>query len=85
MYENSRLLADIANIVNSGVGFTAVVLPDGTIKLYLNTGVSLSDVKYSVTFTDPSKIITTSGATLQNMQSLISIQQSAVYPASSTY
>lgn len=35
-----RRLADISNIINNGIGFTAVVLADGTIKLYLDPGVS---------------------------------------------
>lgn len=63
----SRLLADVSNIVNNGLSFKAVVLPDGTIKLYLDPGMSLNNVKYSISFTDPSFVTTASGATLQNL------------------
>ena len=63
----TRLLQDASSIINNGISFTSVVLPDGTIKLYLNTGISLDNIKYSVTFTDPSKIQTASGANLQNL------------------
>lgn len=62
-----RRLADISNIINNGVGFTAVVLADGTIKLYLDPGVSLENVKYAVSFTDPSQVVGISGSSLQNL------------------
>ena len=39
-----RRLEDVSNLINNGVGFTSQVLPDGTIKLYLNPGVSLDNV-----------------------------------------
>jgi hypothetical protein len=54
----TRLLQDASAIINNGISFTSQVLSDGTIKLYLNTGLSLNNIKYSVSFTDPSKIQT---------------------------
>ena len=42
-------------------------MPDGTIKLYLEPGVSLDDIDYQIVVTDPSKITTESGATLQTL------------------
>jgi len=62
-----RRLADISNIINNGIGFTAVVLADGTIKLYLDPGVSLENVKYAVSFIDPSQVVSISGSSLQNL------------------
>lgn len=63
-----RLLSDAAsNIVNNGLGFEAIVLPDGTIKMYLDPGVSLDNVRYTVSFTDPSQVTTLTGDTLQNL------------------
>ncbi len=62
-----RRLADVSNIINNGIGFTAVVLADGTIKLYLDPGVSLENVKYAVSFTDPSQVVAISGSSLQNL------------------
>ncbi len=62
-----RILSSISDIVNNGIGFTAVVLPDGTIKLYLDPGVSLDNVKYSIVITNPNSITTASGGTLQNL------------------
>ena len=62
-----RRLSSISDIVNNGIGFTAVVLPDGTINLYLDPGVSLDNVKYSIVITNPNSITTASGGTLQNL------------------
>lgn len=62
-----RLLEDASNLINNGLGFKATVLADGTIKLYLDPGVSLDNVKYTVSFTDPSQVTTLSGDTLQNL------------------
>lgn len=53
-----RRLSSISDIVNNGIGFTAVVMSDGTIKLYLNPGVSLDNVKYSIVITNPNSITT---------------------------
>lgn len=62
-----RRRLDVATIVNNGLAFTAVVLPDGTIKLYLDPGLSLNNVIYSISFTDPSRVTTVTGASLQNL------------------
>lgn len=59
--------SSVSDIVNNGISFAAVVLPDGTIKLFLNPGISLDNVKYSVLFTNPNSVIASSGATLQNL------------------
>lgn len=62
-----RLLPTVSDVVNNGVSFIAVVLPDGTIKLYLAPGLSLDNVKYNIIFTNPNSVIGVSGATLQNL------------------
>lgn len=64
---NRRRLADVPSLINNGVGFKPVVLADGTIKLYLDPGISLENVKYVVSFTDPTQVTTISGSSLQNL------------------
>lgn len=64
----TRRLLDVSNIVNNGISFKAVVMPDGTIKLYLDPGVSLNNVKYSISFTNVNMIQAENGATLQNLE-----------------
>ena len=36
-----RLATEMSDLINDGVDYDAVVLPDGTIKLYLNPGMSV--------------------------------------------
>lgn len=38
-----RLVSDMSDLVNDGVGYDAVILPDGTIKLYMDPGMSLEN------------------------------------------
>lgn len=75
-----RLIQDSSSLINNGLGFNATVLPDGTIKLYLDPGVSLENVRYTVSFTDPTQVTTLSGDTLQNLEAQIEIAKAEVYP-----
>lgn len=51
-------------------------------KLKLNPGMSLENVKFDVVFTDPSAIQTANGQGLQKLESQIEIESVEVYPAS---
>lgn len=79
-----RRLQDLATLVNEGVSYRAVILPDGTIKLYLDPGVSLSNVQYSIVISDASAIQAASGGNLQNLQSEIYIEEAEVYSSDET-
>lgn len=80
-----RRLADVPSLINKGLGFKAVVLSDGTIKLYLDPGISLDNVKYTVSFTDPTQVTTLTGDSLQNLESIIELAKAEVYPDIYTY
>ncbi len=62
-----RRMLGVSEIVNSGLPFKSIVLEDGTIKLYIDQGISLNNIKYSISFTDPSQVTTVTGGTLQNL------------------
>ena len=62
-----RLASEMADLINDGVEYDAVILPDGTIKLYLNPGMSVENSEYEVVFTDGQYITTEEGSTLQNL------------------
>ncbi len=51
-------------------------------KLKLNPGMSLENVKFDVVFTDPSSVQTATGQGLQKLESQIEIESVEVYPAS---
>ena len=57
----------MADLINDGVEYDDVILPDGTIKLYLNPGMSVENSEYEVVFTDGQYITTEEGSTLQNL------------------
>ena len=61
----SRLLQQTS--VNNGVGFTATVMPDGTIRLVLDSSISLVNPSFSVQINDPSMISSASGASIQSL------------------
>lgn len=42
------LQSTISDMVNNGLSYTAVVMPDGTIKLYLDMDVSLNGAQFQV-------------------------------------
>ena len=69
-----RMMASIADLVNNGLELDDIIVyPDGTVKILLDPGISLNDVTYEVIFTDSSAITTSSGATLQNLESSIEV------------
>lgn len=73
----------MGTLVNNGVTYTYQILSNGTIKLYLDVGLTLSNPTFSVTITDPAAIVSTeTGMTLQNVQSLINIAKLDYYPPS---
>jgi hypothetical protein len=63
----TRLLQGSSSLINNGVTFSAIVLPDGTIKLLLAPGMSLQNAQFQVVFTDTSSISTSSGQSLQSL------------------
>jgi hypothetical protein len=80
----NRLLQTYSNLVNSGVPYTATVLPDGTIKIVLDPSVSLTNPSFTVSINDPSKITTENGAHLQSLTSAIENIMLNAYPAGTT-
>jgi hypothetical protein len=60
----TRLMQGYSEMINGGLPYSAQVMPDGTIKITLDPSVSLTNPSFTVTINDPSKITTTSGATL---------------------
>lgn len=53
--------------MNNGLQYTSEVMPDGTIKLTLAPGVTLTNPSFTVSITNPSMITTSSGQTLQSL------------------
>lgn len=54
-------------MINNGLEFDAVVLPDGTLKLLIDYDIDLQNAQFQVVFTDPTKISTSSGQSLQKL------------------
>ena len=76
----TRLL-QVGTLVNNGVTYTYQILSNGTIKLYLSVGVSLSQPTFSVSISDPAAVISTdTGMSLQNVQSLLYLAKLDYYP-----
>lgn len=65
----ARLLQ--ASAVNSGVQFTTQVMADGTIKIILAPGLTITNPSFTVTINNPSMIQSASGGSLQSLQSSI--------------
>ena len=77
----NRLLKTIGTLVNNGVTYTYQILNNGTIKLFLSVGTSLNQPTFSVSITDPAAVIsTTTGISLQNVNSLITVAKIDYYP-----
>jgi hypothetical protein len=72
-----------ASIANSGVQFTTQVMDDGTIKIILAPGITLTNPSFTIAINDPSKITTTSGDSIQSLQSTIDNVRIKTYPAGS--
>jgi hypothetical protein len=75
----TRLL-QIGTLVNDGITYTYEILSNGTIKIYLDVGISLTQPTFTVDISDPSAVISESGVTLQNVQSLLSLEKIDYYP-----
>jgi hypothetical protein len=77
----SRLLATIADYVNTGIPFTYTVLSNGTIRAVLNIDMTLINPKFLVVFTDPNSVISAanSNSTLQNVVNYISLNSVDYY------
>ena len=56
-----------SDIINNGLEFDAIVLPDGTLKLLIDYSIDLQNAQFQVVFTDPTKIATSSGQSLQQL------------------
>jgi|JI6StandDraft_1071083.scaffolds.fasta_scaffold00915_15 hypothetical protein len=70
----SRLLATIADYVNSGIPFTFTILPNGTIRAVLSVDMTLLSPKFMVVFNDPNSIVAkNNNGTLQNVINTLSI------------
>jgi len=78
----SRLLQQTS--VNNGVAFTATVMPDGTIRLVLDSSISLTNPSFSIQINDPSMISSASGASIQSLQADISNVVMNSYPVGTT-
>jgi hypothetical protein len=78
----TRLLQ--GGLVNGGLQYTSEVMPDGTIKLTLAPGVSLTNPSFTVSINDPSLITTASGQTLQTLTASLDKIALSNYPAGST-
>lgn len=55
-------------------------MPDGTMKLKLQPGMSLDNVKFDVVFTDANAVQTKSGGALQSLQAQIDLETVEIYP-----
>jgi hypothetical protein len=72
---------DTGTIINNGITYTYEILSNGTIKLYPQISSSLLNPTFSVQISDPAAITSTStGVTLQNVQSLLTIAALEYYP-----
>lgn len=77
----TRMLATLADYVNSGIPFEYTVLPNGTIRVALKVDITLVSPKFSIIFTDPSSIISViNNGTLQNVINLLSVLSVDYYP-----
>jgi hypothetical protein len=63
----NRRLQDYSTMMNNGLPYSATVMDDGTIKIVLDPSVSLVNPSFTVSINDPSKITTSSGASLQSL------------------
>jgi hypothetical protein len=80
--EQDRLL-QVGSIVNNGITYTYEILSNGTIKLYPQIGTSLLSPTFSVQISDPAAVVsTTTGVSLQNVESLLNIASLEYYPSS---
>ena len=71
-------------MVNNGVGYTATVMADGTIRIVLSPEVSLTNPSFTVTINDPNRIKTSSGATLSSLEAQVNDVVVNSYPPGST-
>lgn len=76
----NRLLQSI----NNGVPFTATVMADGTIRLVVDSSISLTNPSFSIKINDPSMISTASGASIQSLQADIANVVINNYPTGTT-
>ena len=76
----TRRLLQVGSIVNNGVNYTYEILSNGTIKIYLDTGTSLSNPTFSVDITNPAAVVSNqTGLSLQNVQSLLTVPKVDYY------
>ena len=67
-------------MINDGIPFEGGFLPDGSIKLILKPGMSLSDVNFDISFTDSGAIQTKYGGnSLQTLSNTIEVEKIQVY------
>lgn len=78
----ARLLQ--AGLINGGLQFTSTVMPDGTIRLVLNPGITLNNPSFTITINDPSKISSASGDSLESLQASLDNIILINYPAGTT-
>lgn len=71
-------------LVNGGLQYTSQVMPDGTIKLILAPGVSLTNPSFTVTINNPSAITSASGQSLQSLSAALDNVPMVNYPPGST-
>ena len=81
---NNRQMQSTASLINGGLPYQAEVMPDGTIRIVLSPGVTLTNPSFTVTINDPNMITTQSGATLSNLETTITDLVLNAYPAGST-
>jgi len=68
LLETERVMQTIGTLVNNGVTYTYQILANGTIKLYLDVGLTLSNPTFSVSINDPAAVVSSeTGMTLQNV------------------
>jgi hypothetical protein len=78
----TRLLQ--SSIVNNGIQFTTQVMPDGTIKLVLAPGITLTNPSFTIAINNPAMITTANGDSIQSLQANIDNLVLNNYPPGST-
>ena len=79
-----RLDTSYSSMVNNGMPFTAEIMPDGSIKLILDPGVSLTNPSFTISINDPSMITTKSGQSLQSLSANLDNIILMSYPSGTT-
>lgn len=75
-----RVLATLADYINSGIPFTYTILANGTIRAVLSVDITLLDPKFVVIFTDPNSVKSIeNNGTLQDVVDNISLDSVEYY------